>query len=108
MAFRLPAARRVLRGLTQAELHELSKQQSTARTTEYSAVNVQTTVLARSKASTFIVSDHPDAEPHQAIDQDEWERVSALQDEFIADQEMVEVDGFVGNDPERRAPARLL
>jgi phosphoenolpyruvate carboxykinase (ATP) len=108
MAFRLPAARRVLRGLTQAELHELSKQQSTARTTEYSAVNVQTTVLARSKASTFIVSDHPDAEPHQAIDQDEWERVSALQDEFIADQEMVEVDGFVGNDPERRVPARLL
>jgi ATP-dependent phosphoenolpyruvate carboxykinase len=65
-------------------------------------------VLARSKASTFIVSDDPDSEPHQAIDRDEWERVSALQDAYIADQEMVQVDGYIGDDPERRVPARLL
>ena len=32
--------------------------------------------FSRSKASTFIVSDDPAGEPHQAIDRDEWERVS--------------------------------
>jgi phosphoenolpyruvate carboxykinase (ATP) len=108
MVFKAPEARRVLRNLTQAELHELTAQQATARSTEYAAVNVQTMVLARSKGSTFIVSDNPAEEPHQAIDRDEWERVSALQDAYIADQEMVEVDGFIGNDPDHRVPARLL
>ncbi|MGN6378614.1 MAG: phosphoenolpyruvate carboxykinase [Gaiellales bacterium] len=108
MVFTVPEARRVLRGLSQPELHELSLKQETARATEYGAVNVQTIVLARSKGSTFIVSDAPADEPHQAIDRDEWERVSALQDAYIADQEMVEVDGFIGNDPEHRVPARLL
>jgi phosphoenolpyruvate carboxykinase (ATP) len=108
MLFTVPEARRVLRGLSQAELHELSLAQPTARATTYGAVNVQTQVLARSKRSTFIVSDAPADESHQSIDRDEWERVSALQDAYIADQEMVEVDGFIGNDPEHRVPIRLL
>jgi phosphoenolpyruvate carboxykinase (ATP) len=108
MVFTVPDARRVLRGLSQAELHELAKKQSTARATSYGAVNVQTLVLARSKRSTYIVSDAPADEPHQAIDREEWERVSALQDAYIAGQEMVEVDGYIGNDPEHRVPARLL
>ena len=107
MVFNVPQARRVLRNLSQAELHELTAQQATSRSTAYGAVNVQTQVLARSKGSTFIVSDTPDEESHQAIDRDEWERVSALQDAYIADQEMVEVDGFIGNDTEHRVPARL-
>src|SRR5689334_7813117 len=108
MAFAMPEARRVLRGLSQAELHELAARQPTARRTAYGAVNVQTTVLARSKRSTFVVADDPAAESHLAIDRDEWERVSALQDAYIAEQEMVEVDGFIGNDPDHRVPARLL
>ena len=78
------------------------------RRTDYGAPNVQTEVLARSKASTYIVSDTPEAEPHQAIDRQEWERVSTLQDDFIAEQDMIVVDGFIGNDPNRRVPARLF
>jgi phosphoenolpyruvate carboxykinase (ATP) len=108
MAFAMPEARHVLRDLTQAQLHELTQGQATARRTDYGAVNVEAKVLARSKASTYIVSDSPSAEPHQAIDRDEWQRVSALQDGYIADHEMVQVDGFIGNDPERRVPARLF
>ena len=81
---------------------------STARPTNYGAVNVQTTVLSRSTRSTFIVADDPESYPHQAIDRDEWERVSALQDAYIADQEMIQVDGFIGNDPDHRVPARLF
>jgi phosphoenolpyruvate carboxykinase (ATP) len=107
MVFALPEARAVLRDLPQSELHALAAQQGTARLTDYGAVNIQTQVLARSKGSTYIVSDEPDGEPHQAITRDEWERVSATQDEFIAGQEMVQVDGYIGNDPDRRVPARL-
>ena len=33
--------------------------------------------------------------------------MAALQDAYIAEREMVVVDGFIGNDPEYRSPARL-
>jgi phosphoenolpyruvate carboxykinase (ATP) len=107
MAFALPAARRVQRDLSQAELHELAQQMPNARRTSYGAVNVQTEVLARSKRSTYIVSDTPDDEPHQAIEREEWERVSRLQDAYIADQDMLVINGYIGSEHEHRVPARL-
>ncbi|HYX85436.1 MAG TPA: phosphoenolpyruvate carboxykinase [Gaiellales bacterium] len=108
MAFALPEARSVLRNPSQDELHRLATEMPNARVTSYGAVNVQTRVLARSKGSTFIVAEDPESYPHQARDQDEWERVSALQDEYIAGVDMIQVDGFLGDDPEHRVPARLL
>ena len=108
MAFALPAARSVLQNPTQAELHALAKTMPNARETSYGAVNVQTRVLSRSKGSTFIVADDPEAYPHQAIDRDEWERMSARQDAYIAEAAMIQVDGFIGNDPEHRVPTRLF
>ncbi|MDX6591005.1 MAG: phosphoenolpyruvate carboxykinase [Gaiellales bacterium] len=108
MAFALPAALRVLRNLSQDELLTRSLAMPTARRTSYGAPNLQTEVLARSKGSTFIVADDPRSYPHQAIDRDEWERVSALQDAYIAEQEMIVVDGYIGDDPEHRVPARLF
>src|SRR4029079_10150731 len=45
---------------------------------------------------------------HQAIDRDEWERMSARQDAYIAETDMIQVDGFIGNDPEHRVPTRLF
>src|SRR3954470_14537471 len=107
MAFALPPALRVHRDLSQQELQERALAMPSTRRTSYGAPNVQTTVLARSKASTYIVSDSPEAEPHQAIDRDEWERISGLQDDYIAEQEMIVVDGFIGNDPLHRVAARL-
>jgi len=97
MAFALPAARQVHRDLSQEQLLELALAMPTARRTSYGAPNVQTTVLARSKGSTYIVADDPETYPHQAIDRDEWERVSDLQDAHIADQEMIVVDGYIGD-----------
>lgn len=107
MAFALPAAARVLRNPSQAELLERSLAMPAARRTSYGAPNLQTKVLARSKGSTFIVADDPASYPHQAIDREEWDRISALQDAYIAGQEMIVVDGFIGNDPDHRVPARL-
>ena len=108
MAFALPTARSVLRSLSDGELHERAARMPTARSTDYGAVNVRTEALARSKASTFIVADDPEAEPHQAIDRDEWERVSALQDAHIAGREMIRIDGHIGADPASRVPATLF
>jgi phosphoenolpyruvate carboxykinase (ATP) len=107
MAFALPAARSVHRNLSQDELLQRTHGMATTRDTDYGAPNAQTEVLARSKASTFIVADEPEGEPHQAISRDEWHRVSALQDAYIAEQEMLVVDGYIGNQPEYRVPARL-
>ena len=107
MAFALPAARHVHRNLSQQELLDRTHQMPNSRSTDYGAPNVQTQVLARSKASTFIVADDPSTEPHQAIDRDEWERISAAQDAYIAEQEMIVVDGYIGNAPDRRVPARV-
>ena len=108
MAFALPAAGSVLQNPTQAELHALAKTMPNARETSYGAVNVQTRVLSRSKGSTFIVADDPETYPHQVIDREEWERMSARQDAYIAETAMIQVDGFIGNDPEHRVPTRLF
>jgi phosphoenolpyruvate carboxykinase (ATP) len=107
MAFALPAARRVLHDLPQSELLARALDMPTARPTGFGAPNVQTQVLARSKGSTYIVADDPESYPHQAIDRDEWQRVTDLQNAYIADQEMIVVDGYIGDTAERRVPARL-
>ena len=61
---------------------------------------------AARRRSTFIVTDEPDGQ-NQAITREEGERWAQAQDEYIAEQEMVVVDGYIGNDPEFRTAARL-
>src|SRR2546423_487969 len=106
MAFRPPRAAHVYENPSAEELKELAARMPNARETRYGNLNVQTEVVSRSKASTYIVTDEPDGQ-NQAITREEGERWAERQDEYIADQEMVQVDGFVGNDPEFRVPARL-
>jgi phosphoenolpyruvate carboxykinase (ATP) len=62
--------------------------------------------VSRSKRSTFIVTDEPDGQ-NQSITVEEGERWAEQQDEYIADQEMIVIDGYIGNDAEFRTPARL-
>jgi phosphoenolpyruvate carboxykinase (ATP) len=107
MAFRLPTAAKVLENPSPAELKALAAKMPTARPTTYGNLNVQTEVLARSKRSTFVVTDEPDGQ-NQAIGTDDAARWAARQDEYIAGREMVVVDGYIGNDPEFRTPTRLF
>jgi phosphoenolpyruvate carboxykinase (ATP) len=104
--FVLPKAKAVLENPSATELQELASQMPNARRTAYGSLNVQTAVLARSKASTFLVTDTPDGH-NQAIDRAEYERVAALQDAYIAGREMVLVQGFIGSHPNTRTPAQL-
>ena len=106
MLFRLPDAAAVTDNPDPDELKVLAARMPNARPTRYDNLNVQTEVVNRSKGSTFIVTDEPDGQ-NQAISREEGESWAQRQDEYIAGREMVVVDGFIGNDPDFRTPARL-
>jgi phosphoenolpyruvate carboxykinase (ATP) len=104
----LPAARTVRWNPGVDELRELIALMPNARRTNYDAFNVQTRVVSRSKASTFIVSDTPEQHSGKTISVAEGERVAGMQDEYIAGRAMVAIDGYIGNDPDFRVAARLF
>jgi phosphoenolpyruvate carboxykinase (ATP) len=106
MAFRLPPAASVVENPSPAEVKELAARMRNARPTQYGNLNVQTEVLARSKRSTFLVTDEPDGQ-NQSITREEGLRWAEAQDAYIAEQEMVLIDGYIGFDPEFRTPTRL-
>src|SRR6266516_3903431 len=107
MLFRLPQAKRVIENPSPEEIKALAAKMPTARKTRYGNQNVQTNVLARSKGSTYIVTDEPDGQ-NQAIPIDDAAQWADTQDEYIAGREMVQIDGYIGTDPEFRTPARLF
>jgi phosphoenolpyruvate carboxykinase (ATP) len=78
------------------------------RVTSYKNTNTKTRVDSRSKLSTYVVTDTPEHYDSQTITREEYARVSKIQDEYIRGCEMIVVDGFIGNDPEFRVPARLI
>jgi phosphoenolpyruvate carboxykinase (ATP) len=107
MAFRPPEAARVIDNPSPDKLQELAARMPNARRTRFGNINVQTDVVSRSARSTFIVTDEPDGQ-NQSITREEGERWAEWQDEYIAGQEMVQIDGCIGWDPEFRTPARLF
>jgi phosphoenolpyruvate carboxykinase (ATP) len=70
-------------------------------------VNVQTRVVSRSAGSTYVVTEDPSSTSGKSMTRDEYERVAAMQDEYLADKDLVVVDGFIGSDPDFRTSARL-
>jgi phosphoenolpyruvate carboxykinase (ATP) len=107
MLFRLPEAKRVSASPSAEEVKELAAKMPTARRTKYGNLNVQTEVLARSKGSTYLVTDEPDGQ-NQSISTDDGAKWAQHQDAYIARQEMLQIDGYIGNDPDFRTPARLF
>jgi len=90
------------------ELRALTEEMPNTRTTRYDNTNTQTRVDARSKLSTYVVSDSPEKHDSQTITRDEYNRVAKIQNDYIRSREMVLVDGFIGNDPQFRVAARLI
>jgi phosphoenolpyruvate carboxykinase (ATP) len=93
---------------TEAELRSFTDAMPQARQTRYGNVNVQTKVLARSKASTYIVTDRPEEHSDQTISRAEGRRIAQVQDAYIGAQDMVVIDGFIGHEGPFRSPARLI
>jgi len=90
------------------ELRRLTEEMPNTRLTRYANTNTQTRVDARSKLSTYVVTDSPERHDSQTITREEYGRVAKVQNEYIRGCEMVLVDGFIGNDSEFRVPARLI
>jgi phosphoenolpyruvate carboxykinase (ATP) len=89
------------------ELRERTAAMPNARRTEFDNCNVETRVVARSSRSTFIVDDDPSAHSDRCIPVAEGRRVARLQDEYMAGREILQIDGYIGSDPEHRVAARL-
>jgi len=92
----------------EAELRSFTDAMAQARQTRYGNVNVQTQVLARSKASTYVVTDRPEEHSDQTISREEGRRIARIQDEYIRARDMVVIDGFIGGAGPYRTPARLI
>lgn len=103
----LPTARSVRYNPSAAELQELTSRMPQARRTSFGNYNVQTRVTSRSAGSTYIVTDDPSITDKKVISRAEYDRVAKLQDAYIAEQAMVIIDGYIGNDPRYRSRARL-
>jgi phosphoenolpyruvate carboxykinase (ATP) len=88
-------------------LRELTEKMPNSQLTEFGNVAVKARVDSRSTKSTYIVEDSTNA-GKQTITREEYERVAAAQDAYIASQDVVVVDGYIGPDPEFRTRARLI
>lgn len=99
----------VIRSPSPGDLRALAARMSNSRETRYGNLNVQTRVTARSKSSTFIITDDPRRHFGQpTIDRAVGARMARMQDEYIRSREMIIIDGMIGNDPTFRVPARLI
>jgi phosphoenolpyruvate carboxykinase (ATP) len=89
---------------TPEELRRFTEAMPECRTTEFGNANVQTRVLSRSAGSTFVV-DRPSS--GKVMTRKQFEQVAGLQDDYLERNDMLQVDGWIGNDPELRTRARL-
>src|SRR6202163_4993095 len=103
----LPEARATRWNPSPAELRELTSRMPNARHTEFDNYNVQTRVVSRSKASTYVVTDRPEEHSDQTMSRADGAKIAQRQDAYIREQDMLVIDGYIGNDPEQRVTARL-
>jgi phosphoenolpyruvate carboxykinase (ATP) len=100
-------AKKIYDNPTADELRAFTEEMASCRLTEFRNVNVQTRVTSRSTGSTYVVTEDPASTSQKAMNREEFERIAKLQDDYIAEQEMVVVDGYIGNDESFRTRARL-
>jgi len=91
---------------TAERLRELTEKMPNSQVTEFDNVVVKARVDSRSTRSTFVVDDSTNA-TKQTITREEYDRIAAEQDAYIAGQHVVVVDGYIGSDPDFRTRARL-
>ena len=105
MAIQLPAAKSVLVNPTQDELKQWVSKMPNAQLTEFGNWHVKANVTARSAGSTFVVTDDPGRISKPTMTRTDYDAVVARQEAYIADQDMIVVEGYIGPEtsPWRRA-----
>lgn len=102
-------ARSLIDNPSHKDLRQLTAQMPNAHHTRYGNLDVFTRVDARSTASTYIVTDDPEAHRgHQTISRAEYNRIAHLQEQYMRGQEMIVIDGYISNAPEVQTAARLV
>jgi phosphoenolpyruvate carboxykinase (ATP) len=89
---------------TPDELRRFTEEMPECRITEFGNVNVQTKVVSRSADSTHVVDR---VSSGKTMTRDAYDEIARRQDAYLADHDVVAVDGWIGNDPELRTRARL-
>jgi len=103
----LVEARNMHQNPSPEELRSFTEEMPQCRITEFGNVNVQTRVTSRSSGSTFVVTDDPASASGKTMTREEYERIASMQDAYLAKQDVVVIDGYIGNDEGFRTPARL-
>ena len=108
MAIQLPPAKSVATNPSQDEFREWVEQMPNSQFTEFGNWNVKANVTARSAGSTFVVTDDPSSVSKATMPREEYEQVVARQEAYIAEQDMILIEGYIGpeNSPLKR-PARV-
>lgn len=105
----VPTAKRMIANPTAEELRQYTSEMPNAWLTSWNNYNVRARVDARSTGSTYIVSDTPDRHSDQTVSTSEAARLAKAQEDYIRDQEMLLIDGFIGNaDSPVTTRARLI
>ncbi len=109
MAIKLPPCASLAVNPSQGQLREWVAGMANSAMTEFGNYNVKARVTARSAGSTFIVTDDPERTSKQTMARAEYDQVAARQDSWIADRDMIVVEGYIGpeNSP-MRVPARVM
>jgi phosphoenolpyruvate carboxykinase (ATP) len=90
---------------TPEELRKFTEEMPETRISEFGNTNTQTRVLSRSAASTYVVDRESSG---KTMSREDYDAIAAMQDGYIAEHDMVQIDGYIGNDPAMRTSARLL
>jgi phosphoenolpyruvate carboxykinase (ATP) len=102
-------ARSVIDNPSQERVRELALAvtPNVARAATGSLNKVASIAKARSAGNTFVVTDDASKHTCKTITRAEAARVIALQDAYVAQSEMIRLDGWIGCDPERRVGITL-
>ena len=106
MAIELPQARSVAANPTQAEMREWVLEHMPRITeTEFGNLNYKAEVKARLAASTFFIVEEENYQNRMSrAEYNEW---AAKQDAYIADKDMILIEGYIGPDPSFQTASAL-
>ena len=90
------------------DLRDMVAAMPNATKTEFGNYNLEIKVKARSKASTYMVSDTPEAHSDQTITRAAAAKIADAQNEYISDQTMIAIDGYIGAGESTRTPVRMM
>jgi phosphoenolpyruvate carboxykinase (ATP) len=107
VVFKLPPAGSVTANPTQEEMRAwVLEHMPRIQETKFGNLNYEAEITARLARSTFFISDVDIRQNRMArAEYDEW---AAKQDAYIADKDMILIEGYIGPDPDYRTGSRLF